>query len=266
MGRERSGSIEAAQVVMVASCLPKLLACDGSPKVEEATTLEAAPELMTATSPKMAAGTGLGDTLSKVAQKKDSMHEVVPSKRLHQGVKQQLVEEEKFYSLMSYNFRKGATGPYSHVDYYLRHMNRHVMISTTNGPMDMQDSTFKVLHALCKPGEGSCPAQNAGSTGCISLESVNFPGFFLTTAKGSEVHLARADGTSGFKAKASFCIQAGLADPAAVSLEIMGTKGKFIRHSGYGVFACSEADTGNCIKSSRTTDFNADSTFFLKPG
>ena len=130
----------------------------------------------------------------------------------------------------------------------------------------MQDSTFKVLHALCKPGEGSCPLQNAGSTGCISLESVNFPGYFLSATKGMDVKLLHSDGSSGFNAKASFCIQPGLADAAAVSLEIMGSKGKFIRHSGYGIFACTSTDKGDCVKSGRSAEFNEDATFFLKPG
>jgi len=60
----------------------------------ETTTLEAAPELPAVlVASKTAAKTALGDT--KEAQKKDSMHEVVPTSKLHQGVKQQLVEEEK---------------------------------------------------------------------------------------------------------------------------------------------------------------------------
>jgi hypothetical protein len=120
---------------------------------------------------------------------KDSLHEVVPAAKMHQGVKQSLVEEEKLYSLMSYNFRKGASGPYSHVDYYVRHMNRATMVSTITGPMDKQDSTFKVVHALCTPGDKGCPKENEGSTGCISLESVNFPSYFMsfTDKKTSEV-------------------------------------------------------------------------------
>merc|ERR1711865_872418 len=85
------------------------------------------------------------------AQPKDSLEEVVPSAKVHEAVKQTLVEEEKLYSLMSFNFRKGAEGKYAYADYYVRHMNRNVMVSTVNGPMDRQDATYKVLHALCEP-------------------------------------------------------------------------------------------------------------------
>ena len=112
---------------------------------------------------------------------------------------------------MSYNFRKGATGPYAHVDHYMRHMNRATMISTIQGPMDKADSTFKVVHALCVPGENGCPEVNQGSTGCISLESINFPGYFFASADTTSivVKLLKADGTMDFNLRASFCIQPG---------------------------------------------------------
>jgi len=199
-------------------------------------------------------------------EKPDSLDEKVTADAMHASVQQSLVEEEKLYSLMSYNFRKGASGPYSYVDYYVRHMNRAMMVSTINGPMDRQDSTFKVVHALCEPGQGSCPAANEGSTGCISLESTNFPGFFLSATDSQPVKMLKADGSGGFNLRASFCIQAGLADGEAVSLEFLGKKGTFLRHSGYSLFACSAGDEGECVASSRKDDFNADATFFLKPG
>ena len=53
------------------------------------------------------------------AQPKDSLEEVVPSAKVHEAVKQTLVEEEKLYSLMSFNFRKGAEGKYAYADYYV---------------------------------------------------------------------------------------------------------------------------------------------------
>jgi len=196
----------------------------------------------------------------------DSLHEVVPAAQMHQGVKQTLVEEEKLYSIMSYNFRKGATGPYAHVDHYMRHMNRATMISTISGPMDKADSTFKVVHSLCVPGDEGCPEVNSGSTGCISLESVNFPGYFFALTENNAVKLEKADGTADFNLKASMCIQAGLADQEAVSLEFLGQSGLFLRHSGYSLFACTSEDEGECVSSSRTHEFAADATFFLKPG
>jgi hypothetical protein len=207
------------------------------------------------------------------AQPKDSLEEVVPSAKVHEAVKQTLVEEEKLYSLMSFNFRKGAEGKYAYADYYVRHMNRNVMVSTVNGPMDRQDATYKVLHALCEPGQDKCPEQNAGSTGCISFESVNYPGYFLSsTANDMSVALAKADGSTGFAIQASFCIQPGLADANAVSFEFLGKTGKFMRHSGYSMFGCTEGDEGDCNanldekNSARKAEFAADSTFFLKPG
>merc|ERR1712072_89354 len=148
------------------------------------------------------------EAASRAAEPNDSLDEIVPTNKVHESTKQTLVEEEKLYSLMSFNFRKGAEGQYSYADYYLRHMNRNVMISTINGPMDRQDATYKVLHALCDPGQGNCPPANEGSTGCISLESVNYPGYFVAAGDGAAIELQKADGSDSFAKSASFCIQA----------------------------------------------------------
>eukprot|EP00656_Telonema_subtile_P055040 TRINITY_DN83_c0_g1_i1.p1 TRINITY_DN83_c0_g1~~TRINITY_DN83_c0_g1_i1.p1 ORF type:complete len:756 (-),score=238.53 TRINITY_DN83_c0_g1_i1:301-2568(-) len=204
---------------------------------------------------------------------KHSLDEVVVATKLHEAVKQTLVEEEKLYSLMSYNFRKGADGSFSYTDYYIRHMNRNVMVSTINGPMDRQDATYKVVHALCEPGQGACPAQNAGSTGCISLEAVNYPGYFLSgSTDKAAIELSKADGSEAFAMTASFCLQAGLADANAVSLEFLGQTGKYLRHAGYSLFGCGADDEGECNAnmpaqhSARKAEFAADATFYLKPG
>merc|ERR1712054_551962 len=192
---------------------------------------------------------------AKMSAPKDSLDKVHSADKLHQAVKQNLVEEEKLYSLMSYNFRKGAKGAYNYVDYYVRHMNRAMMISTV-----------KVVHALCEPGKGKCPAVNDGTTGCVSLESTNFPGYFLSSTDKQAAKLLKADGSSSFDLRASVCIQPGLSDKDAVSLEFLGQKGKFLRHSGYSLFACKDGEKGECANSSRKGSFNDDATFYLKAG
>jgi len=258
-----------------AVCLVLAVATSGADNTEE----QAMVQEMSMASPKVSLGSGADpekkaqavDAAKKKAAeaktaKKDSLDEVVKADKMHAGVKQTLVEEEKLYSLMSYNFRKGSKGDFSYVDYYIRHMNRATMISTINGPMDRQDSTFKVLHALCEPGQGKCPAANKGSTGCVSLESTNFPGYFLSATDKQAIKLEKADGSEGFNLRASLCIQPGLADKEAVSLEFLGKEGVFVRHSGYSLFACKEGDEGDCTVSSRKEEFKADSTFFLKAG
>eukprot|EP00658_Telonema_sp_P-2_P030827 TRINITY_DN2320_c0_g1_i1.p1 TRINITY_DN2320_c0_g1~~TRINITY_DN2320_c0_g1_i1.p1 ORF type:complete len:753 (-),score=191.29 TRINITY_DN2320_c0_g1_i1:289-2547(-) len=212
------------------------------------------------------------EAADEAAAPKDSLDQVVPASKVHASVKQTLVEEEKLYSLMSFNFRKGAEGSFSYTDYYVRHMNRNMMVSTVNGPMDRQDATFKVVHALCEPGQGSCPAQNAGSTGCVSLEAVNYPGYFLGRTETGTVEIVKADGSESMAATASMCIQTGLAEPNAVSFEFLGQTGQFLRHAGYSLFACKADDEGECNAnmpnqhSARKTQFGADSTWFLKPG
>merc|ERR1711959_432425 len=61
------------------------------------------------------------EAADRASEPADSLDEIVPSSKAHESVKQTLVEEEKLYSLMSFNFRKGAEGQFSYADSSLRH-------------------------------------------------------------------------------------------------------------------------------------------------
>ncbi|MEV4631017.1 AbfB domain-containing protein [Micromonospora sp. NPDC049523] len=68
----------------------------------------------------------------------------------------------------------------------------------------------------------------AGS-GSVSLESTNFPGYFLRH-RNYEIWVERDDGSAQFRADASFQRRPGLANSAGVSLESQNAPGRYIRH------------------------------------
>ncbi|WP_245814538.1 AbfB domain-containing protein [Cystobacter ferrugineus] len=63
----------------------------------------------------------------------------------------------------------------------------------------------------------------------LSLESVNFPGYFLRHRNG-ELWLDRDDGSSLFKADATWWRRAGLANSALLSFESFNFPGYYLRH------------------------------------
>lgn len=100
-------------------------------------------------------------------------------------------------------------------DTFIRHSNFRARIdpNVTN----LADSQFRIVPGL------------AGG-GTVSLESTNFPGYYLRH-RNFEVWLERNDGTTTFRNDASFFRRAGLADSAAVSFESSNFAGRYIRQS-----------------------------------
>ncbi len=70
-------------------------------------------------------------------------------------------------------------------------------------------------------------------SGTVSLESANFPGYYLRKRSNNEVWLDQNDGSAQFRADASFYQRSGLADSAGISLETYATAGLFLRHANY---------------------------------
>ncbi len=98
---------------------------------------------------------------------------------------------------------------------YIRHYNFRARVEAN--VTVLADSQFRIVTGL------------AGS-GTVSLESANFPGYFLRH-KNFEVWVERNDGSSVFRSDASFLRRAGLADAAGVSFESYNFAGRYIRHS-----------------------------------
>ncbi|MGW4795843.1 AbfB domain-containing protein, partial [Nonomuraea sp. NPDC004297] len=65
--------------------------------------------------------------------------------------------------------------------------------------------------------------------GTVSLESVNFPGYFLRH-RNHEAWVEQRDGSTLFAADASFVRRSGLAGSGTASLESVNFPGYFLRH------------------------------------
>ncbi|WP_326553835.1 glycoside hydrolase family 43 protein [Micromonospora sp. NBC_01813] len=120
--------------------------------------------------------------------------------------------------------RWGSTVPvnriqsYNHQDRYVRHANFDVRIDANPSPA--QDAQFRLVPGL------------ADSSGHVSFESVNYPGYYLRHY-GYDFVLAANDGTTTFAADASFRRVAGLADPSWTSFQSYNFPDRYLRHYGY---------------------------------
>ncbi|KPI24707.1 family 43 glycosylhydrolase [Streptomyces sp. NPDC048253] len=106
---------------------------------------------------------------------------------------------------------------YNYADRFIRHWEYRARIEAGVSPL--ADSQFRVVTGLA-------------GTGTVSLESANFPGYYLRH-KNFEVWLEKSDGTSAFASDASFYRRAGLADSAGVSYESYNYAGRYVRHYNY---------------------------------
>ncbi|MET9436674.1 family 43 glycosylhydrolase [Streptomyces sp. NPDC006551] len=100
-------------------------------------------------------------------------------------------------------------------DRFIRHWEFRARIDAN--VTTLADSQFRVVAGLA-------------GTGTVSLESANFPGYYLRH-KNHEVWVEKNDGSATFKNDASFHRRPGLADTAAgVSFESYNYPGRYLRH------------------------------------
>ncbi|MFI6733306.1 family 43 glycosylhydrolase [Nonomuraea sp. NPDC050451] len=96
----------------------------------------------------------------------------------------------------------------------LRHWDYRVRLEANVSPL--ADSQFRLVTGL-------------SGAGTVSLESTNFPGYYLRH-RNFEAWVERRDGTSLFDADASFVRRTGLSGSGTVSLESVNFPGYFVRH------------------------------------
>jgi hypothetical protein len=89
----------------------------------------------------------------------------------------------------------------------------------------------------------------------VSLESVNFPGYYLRQV-GREVLIQKNDGTSAFAKSATFKEVPGLADSANVSFESVLNAGQYLRHHNFVLYV--EKATSAIAKADATWKVNRD--------
>jgi GH43 family beta-xylosidase len=132
------------------------------------------------------------------------------------------------YRFKSYNFP----------DRFIRHWDYRARIdpNVTN----LADSQFRIVTGLA-------------GTGTVSLESANFPGYYLRH-RNQEVWLERNDGSTLFRNDASFYRRAGLANSADASFESYNFPGRYLRHYGYLLY----------VQSVSSATDRADATYILE--
>lgn len=106
-------------------------------------------------------------------------------------------------------------------NYFIRHINGRGRIDTNVSPI--QDSQFIMVPGLA-------------NSSAISFQSVNFPNSYLRHRNG-EIWLDVNDGSSLFKADATFYKRAGLANSAYVSFESYNFPGRYIRHRNWLLYS-----------------------------
>jgi hypothetical protein len=109
--------------------------------------------------------------------------------------------------LQSYNF----------TDRYVRHANFDARIDPNVSPL--MDSQWKIVQGLSNT-----------ASGYVSFESVNVPGFYLRHVN-FDFQLAKNDGSTAFKADATFRRVAGLANSSAVSFQSANFPDRYLRHA-----------------------------------
>ncbi len=134
-------------------------------------------------------------------------------------------------------------------DRYIRHSFFLGVLNQASNVLEKADATFIVR----RPGL-------SGTQGSVSLESVNYPGYFLRH-QNFRLKLQRDEGTDAFHQDASFLWRPALSTghPNAVSLESVNFRGHFIRHQNFELWLA-HSDAGN------TETFSDDVSFIPVDG
>ncbi|MCK6076764.1 AbfB domain-containing protein [Paenibacillus silvae] len=123
-------------------------------------------------------------------------------------------------------------------DRMIRHANYVARIDANVSPA--LDAQFRVVPGL------------ASSSG-ISLESINYPGYFLKRNTSNKIVLEAFANTTAYKGDATFLISPGWADSSKVSLQSFSQPGYYIRHYDYVLqLDAINASSSSTVKSDAT--------------
>ncbi|WP_230986504.1 AbfB domain-containing protein [Cohnella fermenti] len=123
--------------------------------------------------------------------------------------------------------------------YYIRHYNYVARIDPSVSPV--LDSEFRVVPGL-------------GSSSGVSLESINFPGYFLRRNSSNKIVLEVYSDTTAYKNDATFLLASGWADSSKISFQSYSQPGYYIRHYNYVL----QLDS---VTSSSSSTLKSDATF-----
>ena len=99
---------------------------------------------------------------------------------------------------------------------YIRHRNLQGYVEPISTNLDKLDSSFRIRTGLADPN-------------CISLESKNFPDYFLRH-QNFRIVLSSNDSSTLFRKDATFCPKTGLSSKGGTSYESSNLPGYYIRH------------------------------------
>lgn len=122
--------------------------------------------------------------------------------------------------------------------FYLRHQGFLGILTQVSSALDRSDATFKVVAGLA-------------DTQAVSLESINFPGYFLRH-KNFQLTLQQRDGTPLFDQDSTFFPRKALSNNG-ISFESLNYPGLYIRHQNFQVFL---------QRPDNSELFNQDASFF----
>lgn len=152
---------------------------------------------------------------------------------------------------------------------YMRHLDSAMVITTISNHRDQGDAAWVVREPLCAPGDvtKNCPALADGQTNCMSLESSNYKGWYISKdLTEDKVELRQA--TPSQEAHQTVCFRPGLHDDKKVSLEFMSSPGKFISNRISLLRVCSEGgdDAGGECGTLSAADFAREATMHRVTG
>jgi len=119
-----------------------------------------------------------------------------------------------------------ALQSFNYPDHFIRHRNRLGEISVVGTDMDRKDATFRIVPGLAENQYPSLQKEY------ISLQSVNYPGYYLRH-QNYTVKLHKYSDDDLFKKDATFRLIPGLADRTWSSLESLNYPGFCIRHKDF---------------------------------
>ena len=108
---------------------------------------------------------------------------------------------------------------YNFPAYYIRHLGVGAQATIASNLSPVEDSQWKVVPGLA-------------DSSCVSFESVNYPGYFLRH-RNYLIYLDQNDGSTTFKADATFREVAGLKDSSWKSYQSYNYPSRYLRHQSF---------------------------------
>ncbi len=122
-----------------------------------------------------------------------------------------------------------ALQSFNYPDHFIRHRNFVGEVTPIGTDMDRKDATFRVIPGLAEQEYPSLQGEY------ISLQSVNYPGYYLRYHDGM-IKLHKYRDEELFKKNATFRLVPGLANRAWSSFESLHYPGFYVRHKNFKLY------------------------------